>query len=870
MNEITVPRKRRWIAIALTGAVLLLAGLAIALWRKRRQDSASGKVRTWQDISADLSKIQGLSEAEAEARRLEVEESAAEFGTGAATKDIWRRNLLSIFNLNLIGLSVALLLLGKPLDALTSAAGAFISIVMNVRQQMIADKQLAQVAASTRPEAIVVREGKVRTIGPREVVRGDVLLVGPGDEIFADGQVMGKGQIIVDESALAGETKRVTKSAKDAVYAGSFCIEGRTTYEAQKVGRERMVETLTASDEEKGADLTPLQSTMNRILRILLVIVAAFVVGFLSVVFPERWRRDSQFLPGCHFDGVWHRSERPVFHVHHHLRRGHDQHRQNRCHHSPATGDRGVGQRDRDLFWTRPAVLTGVGVQLDALDLSELDESMTQRRVRRALGDFAHSTSSSSSVSRAIADEFSGERRPVLEEAPFFSAYGWSAVAFDEQDLSGVFVLGDPEILGPNLVKDLDDIGSADQPTYVPPGEQALRGFVGRLAAKLRRDEQDADVPLEQDVEQIDADGSVVQARGPADDEPQDTPATSQSSEELAPAEDEGKRSLFKGVFHRAKTILSRSEEGTEDQATEEAEEEQERELLRLLFAYLPQVAPLRAADGSPQLPSKLIPLCTLRLVEQVREEAIATIQTFAKEGVDIKILSSDPPKAVAKTAAQLGLAPGDASQVTVISGQDLAAMEAPEFAETVAEQALFGDVRPEQAALIVQALQDQGEHVAVVGNRVSHLPALRKANLKITIQSASDAVLATADLVLLNDSLGTLSQVLNSGQRIVNSLLDMLKLNMTQVIYLTAFLTMTIFIGFPYAPQHGSFISLFTLSLPATGLTLWAATGASRRHDAVTGCDTLCIRRPLLWSLPGWECISCSARTRETWPMPN
>ncbi len=80
---------------------------------------------------------------------------------------------------------------------------------------------------------------------------------------------------------------------------------------------------------------------------------------------------------------------------------------------------------------------------------------------------------------------------------------------------------------------------------------------------------------------------------------------------------------------------------------------------------------------------------------------------------------------------------------------------------------------------------------------------------------------------MLLDDSLAVMSQVLLSGQRIVNGLLDMLKLNLVQVCYLALLLTAAIFVGFLYAPEHGTFIALLTLSLPSTGLSMWSASGA-------------------------------------------
>jgi cation-transporting ATPase E len=282
------------------------------------------------------------------------------------------------------------------------------------------------------------------------------------------------------------------------------------------------------------------------------------------------------------------------------------------------------------------------------------------------------------------------------------------------------------------------------------------------------------------------------------------------------------------------RTRLQRREEQDEAPTAGEAQDDREREVARLLFAYVPDVVPLQEGGGAPELPDDLVPLCYLRVVQYVREEAKTTIQAFAEQGVGIKFLSSDPTETVAAVARQAGMGetalPPDEQEgasVHAISGPELAALAGEEFGQAVAENVAFGDLTSEQTGAIVRSLRDQGHHVAMVGDGINHIGALRNANLKITVQSGSQAALSVADIVLLDDSLAVMSQVLVAGQRIVNGLLDMLKLNLVQVGYLALLLTAAIFVGFLYAPQHGSFIALFTLSLPSTGLSLWSASGA-------------------------------------------
>jgi magnesium-transporting ATPase (P-type) len=104
----------------------------------------------------------------------------------------------------------------------------------------------------------------------------------------------------------------------------------------------------------------------------------------------------------------------------------------------------------------------------------------------------------------------------------------------------------------------------------------------------------------------------------------------------------------------------------------------------------------------------------------------------------------------------------------------------------------------------------------------------MRQANLAIAGHTSSQAALSVADIVLLQDSPKVLLDILDKGQRIVNGLMDVLKLYLTQMIYLALLIAATALIarGFPYSSKQGSIIAIVTLSLPAIALSLWAAAG--------------------------------------------
>ena len=105
-----------------------------------------------------------------------------------------------------------------------------LGIALNVGQEVWARGRLRKLGQATRTQATVVREGRVRSIDPANVVTGDILVVGTGHEILADGQVLGEGQILVDESMLTGDPRQHTKQAGDSVCAGSMCLAWHGAY----------------------------------------------------------------------------------------------------------------------------------------------------------------------------------------------------------------------------------------------------------------------------------------------------------------------------------------------------------------------------------------------------------------------------------------------------------------------------------------------------------------------------------------------------------------------------------------------------------------------------------------------------------------
>ncbi|NWF78657.1 MAG: hypothetical protein HXY37_01250 [Chloroflexi bacterium] len=188
----------------------------------------------------------GLSAAEVRARTTAGDTNTA---GGVATRSygqIIRESVFTFINNTLFALGIALLLLGRPMDALLSAGVVFINVVVSSFQEIQAKRPLDRIALLNRPQAVVIRDGQEQTITPEAVVRGDLLKVSAGDQLIVDGSVVGDGRAELDESQVTGEADRIARAAGDPVFSGSYVVAGSLYYVAEKVGAASLANQITA------------------------------------------------------------------------------------------------------------------------------------------------------------------------------------------------------------------------------------------------------------------------------------------------------------------------------------------------------------------------------------------------------------------------------------------------------------------------------------------------------------------------------------------------------------------------------------------------------------------------------------------------
>ena len=211
------------------------------------------------------------------------------------------------------------------------------------------------------------------------------------------------------------------------------------------------------------------------------------------------------------------------------------------------------------------------------------------------------------------------------------------------------------------------------------------------------------------------------------------------------------------------------------------------------------------------ELPEGLEPIGILLLTDVIREEAPDTLKYFAGQGVDLKVISGDDPATVSAIAKRAGLKNAehyiDATTITIQEEMDAA----------VAQYSVFGRVTPQQKRSMVKSLQAQGHTVAMTGDGVNDVLALKEADCSIAMAEGSDAAKNIANVVLLDSNFGAMPEIVNQGRRVVNNIRMAASMFLIKTIFSVLLSLITIFFGdaYPFEPIQMSLISACAVGIP-------------------------------------------------------
>ncbi|MBU5448226.1 cation-translocating P-type ATPase [Blautia sp. MSJ-36] len=222
-------------------------------------------------------------------------------------------------------------------------------------------------------------------------------------------------------------------------------------------------------------------------------------------------------------------------------------------------------------------------------------------------------------------------------------------------------------------------------------------------------------------------------------------------------------------------------------------------------------VAHSENVNEGTEIPAGLEPIGLLLLTDVIRAEAPDTLAYFESQGVDLKVISGDDPVTVSAIARRAGLKNAeqyvDATTITTQEQMD----------EAVAIYSVFGRVTPQQKQAMVKSLQAQKHTVAMTGDGVNDVLALKEADCSIAMAEGSDAAKNIANVVLLDSNFAAMPEIVNQGRRVVNNIRTAASMFLIKTIFSVLLSLITIFFGdsYPFEPIQMSLISACAVGIP-------------------------------------------------------
>jgi len=257
------------------------------------------------------------------------------------------------------------------------------------------------------------------------------------------------------------------------------------------------------------------------------------------------------------------------------------------------------------------------------------------------------------------------------------------------------------------------------------------------------------------------------------------------------------------------------------------------------------------AADA----PGRVTPVALVVLEQRVRPDARETLDYFASQNVSVKVISGDNAVSVGAVAGSLGLH-GETMDARELPGEPDA------LADVMAEYTTFGRVRPDQKRAMVHALQSRDHTVAMTGDGVNDVLALKDADIGVAMGSGSPASRAVAQIVLLDNKFATLPYVVGEGRRVIGNIERVSNLFLTKTVYSVLLALLVGLAGlvshwghtdpllYPFQPIHVTIAAWFTIGIPAFVLSL-----APNNERARTGF----VRRVMTAALPAGAVVGIS-----------
>lgn len=210
-----------------------------------------------------------------------------------------------------------------------------------------------------------------------------------------------------------------------------------------------------------------------------------------------------------------------------------------------------------------------------------------------------------------------------------------------------------------------------------------------------------------------------------------------------------------------------------------------------------------------------IYPIAIILIQDKIRKNVLKTIEYFKKENVDVKIVSGDNPKTILNIANRLNLGIKKYKDVSKLSDEKLE--------EIVEDYSIFGRVSPYQKKTIINALKKKGHKVAMIGDGVNDVLALKEADSSIALNNGSEAARNVGELVLLDSNFDAMPLIVKEGRRTINNIERSASLFIVKTVYATLLALIFVFLPlkYPFIPIQLTLTSSFTIGIPSFILAL-------------------------------------------------
>ena len=627
---------------------------------------------------------------------------------------------------------------GWPVDAIVIATIVLLNGVLGFVQEAKAEDAVAALARMTAATSAVLRDGQVLRLPSAELVRGDVLVLGEGDAVGADGRLLQSTSLRVQEASLSGESEAVLKDAATLVKAASLGDRLDMVFKGTAVaqGTGRAVVTATGMDTEMGRvaemldatveEPTPLEKEVGRIGRMLGIAVVIIAIVVVTTVLLMSNIRSAADVTHVLLLGV----SLAVAAVPEGL---------------PAILSVVLALGVRRMAKHHAIVKKLSSVEtLGSASVIASDKTGTLTRAEMTI----ERVMTASGETRVTGVGYVPEGRVESEDAEL------PAGPLREEN---VVVLSGGSLAGN---ADLRQGAGGEWEIHGDPTEAAFLVAERKLGATERRErrfERIGEIPFTSERKMM-------------------------STIELDHEHDDEVVVITKGAPGVVLDRCSRARVGMETVELDDAlrarmladVETLADAALRTLSVAYRALAPGEDQEAKESLEHDLVFVGTVGIIDPPREEAAVAIREAHRAGIRVIMITGDHPRTAARIATDLGIVEAGA---TALTGSDLEALDDAAFADAVRKTSVYARVSPAHKLRIVDALQADGNVVAMTGDGVNDAPALKAADIGIAMGlTGTEVTKEAAKMILADDNFATIVEAVREGRGILDNIRKFLR----------------------------------------------------------------------------------------------